>query len=93
MPAVAWVHGFEHRFEPKDSGFTARVSFVHQDHWTDEYWKPLYDAPDMLDIAGAKLVEVEVSKDGKVIWINVDGICRLRICQIRAIEVKDRTRG
>jgi hypothetical protein len=38
--AVAWVHGFEHRFN-KD-GFRAAVSFVHQDHWTDEYWKPLY---------------------------------------------------
>jgi hypothetical protein len=43
MPAVAWVHGFEDRFEPPESGLKARVSFVHSDHWTDEYWKPLYD--------------------------------------------------
>jgi hypothetical protein len=37
---VAWVHGFEHRFNKE--GFRATVSFVHHDHWTDEYWKPLY---------------------------------------------------
>jgi hypothetical protein len=84
--AVAWVHGFENRFDPPESGLKARVSFARQDHWTDEFWKPLYEGPNMLDITGAKLVEVEVSKDGKVLWVNVDGICRFRICQIEALE-------
>lgn len=42
---VAWVHGFENRLTPENSGLKARVSFVHQDHWTDEHWKPLYTNP------------------------------------------------
>jgi hypothetical protein len=42
----------------------------------------------LLDITGAKLVEVEVSKDQRVLWINVDGICRLRICQIDRLELQ-----
>jgi hypothetical protein len=40
----------------------------------------------MLDLTGAKLVEVEVSKDRRVLWVNVDGLCRLRVCQIDTIE-------
>jgi hypothetical protein len=85
--AVAWVHGFENRFEPPESGLKPLVSFVHGDHWTDEYWKPLYEGPNMLDITGAKLVEVKVSKNGKVLWVNVNGQCKLRICQIAELQV------
>lgn len=36
----------------------------------------------LLDITGADAVEVEVKRDGKVLWVNVCGICRLRVCQI-----------
>lgn len=43
-----------------------------------------YDG-NMLDITGAKDVEIQVGQanNGKVIWINVDGICVLRVCRIK----------
>lgn len=34
-------------------------------------------------------VEVLVRNDGKVLWVNVDGICRLRICQIPELLLND----
>lgn len=36
----------------------------------------------MVDITGPE-VEVEVSYRDGVLWVNVDGICRLRVCQIK----------
>jgi hypothetical protein len=44
---------------------------------------------EMGDITGAKIVEVLIRADGKVLWINVNGFCRLRICQIEKIEIND----
>jgi hypothetical protein len=38
-----------------------------------------------LDISSPEKVEVLVRADRKVLWINVDGVCRLRICQITDI--------
>lgn len=32
-------------------------------------------------------VEISIKDDGTVIWINVDGICVLRVCQIPYLEV------
>jgi hypothetical protein len=43
----------------------------------------------MNDITGAEVVEVRVRGDGKVLWVNVNGECVLRICQIKTIEVAD----
>jgi len=40
-----------------------------------------------IDVTGAKHVQIQTRFDGKVIWINVDGICLLRICQIENLEV------
>lgn len=37
---------------------------------------------EQLDITGAKRVEVRVRDDGCVVWVNVDGLCRLRVCRI-----------
>ncbi len=35
-------------------------------------------------------VEVAIRDDGGVLWVNVDGVCVLRICQIKApIDVCD----
>lgn len=34
-------------------------------------------------------VEVEIRQDGKVLWVNIDGICRLRVCQISHLILKD----
>jgi hypothetical protein len=43
----------------------------------------------MKDITGADIVEVLVRNDGKVLWVNVEGVCVLRVCQIKKIEVID----
>jgi hypothetical protein len=57
------------------------------------------DFPRMIDITAPK-AEVEVivgasEHDGHVIWVNIDGICRLRICRIpsHVIKVEDRRVG
>lgn len=36
----------------------------------------------MKDITGAQIVEITVRDDARVLWINVDGKCALRICHI-----------
>lgn len=43
----------------------------------------------MEDIPGAKIVEVQIRTDGKVLWVNVDGICALRVCNIENVSVDD----
>jgi hypothetical protein len=43
----------------------------------------------MLDITAPDIVEVEFREDGKVIWVNVDGKCALRVCQIKQLFVTD----
>jgi hypothetical protein len=48
----------------------------------------------MVDIAAPVNVEVEVRGDQKVLWVNVDGVARLRICRIQAeLVVKCQTDG
>lgn len=45
----------------------------------------------MLDIRDPVGVEIETSEDGRRIWVNVDGICRLRITygagQVPSIDI------
>lgn len=41
-----------------------------------------------LDITGAAHVEVTCSGDGTVMWVNVNGICVLRICRIKELAVQ-----
>lgn len=36
----------------------------------------------MIDITAPEIVEVSIRPDGKVLWINVNGICVLRACNI-----------
>ena len=36
----------------------------------------------MLDITGAENVQIQITRSEDRVWVNVDGICRLRICQI-----------
>ncbi len=44
----------------------------------------------MIDITAPKYpVEVGIRHDGKVLWVNVDGKCILRICQISAMTLHD----
>jgi hypothetical protein len=47
----------------------------------------------MIDITAPAVVEVSVRNDGKVVWINIDGICRLRACQIETLIIEDRHYG
>jgi len=55
----------------------------------EEYVTSLVDKPS-IDITAPKAVQIDIREDGKVLWINVDGICRLRCCQIELLEVEDR---
>lgn len=42
----------------------------------------------MLDITAPEFVQIEVSTEG-VVWVNVDGICRLRACRCGTVQVND----
>jgi hypothetical protein len=42
-----------------------------------------------MDITGADTVQVSHSSNGSVIWVNVNGLCLLRICRIRHLEFGD----
>lgn len=38
---------------------------------------------DMVDVSQPQHgVEIQIRKDGKVVWVNVDGVCMLRVSQI-----------
>jgi len=43
---------------------------------------PMPEELTTLDITKPKFVEIDIRNDGKVVWINIDGICRLRACRI-----------
>lgn len=45
--------------------------------------------PGMLDITEPQLIELKVSEDGRVAWVNVDGVRRLRACRIHRVIVED----
>lgn len=34
-------------------------------------------------------VDISIRPDGKVVWVNVDGLCVLRICRIPRLDVDD----
>jgi len=36
----------------------------------------------MLDVTAPENVEIQIKGDGKVIWIDVNGICVFRACRI-----------
>ncbi len=56
---------------------------------TDTDWPAQIDVH-MWDIAGANVVEVSIKEDGKVVWINLDGKCILRVCRVKNMVVDDR---
>lgn len=44
----------------------------------------------LLDITAPEIaVEVEIRGDGKVLWVNIDGECALRVCQIPELTIID----
>lgn len=49
-----------------------------------------YDDHNLLDITRPDtVVEVMVNNDGSVVWVNVDGVCRLRVCRIPHLVLMD----
>jgi len=42
-----------------------------------------------LDLTEPECVEIEIQRDGKVVWINVNGLCRLRACKIKDLKLID----
>lgn len=53
----------------------------------DEY--TTYKMTDMVDVTGPSIVELRIRNDSKVIWVNVDGICRFRACRIEKLDIND----
>jgi hypothetical protein len=51
--------------------------------------KPENEFPEMVDITAPSIVGVEIRHDGKVLWVNVDGVCRLRCCLIGELILED----
>ncbi len=44
----------------------------------------------MLDLVSPRVgVQVQIETTGRTLWVNVDGICRLRIQDIKHLEVDD----
>ena len=49
-----------------------------------------YKKVELLDITKPEHgVQIQIRDDGKVIWVHVDGITVLRICQIPQLELDD----
>lgn len=43
----------------------------------------------MKDVTAPEVVEIFIRHDGRVVWVNVDGFCSFRACQIKRLEVID----
>lgn len=58
---------------------------IYEQHKHKRYKKQpfLYDG-EMKDIRQAGFVEIDVREDRKTVWVNIDGICAVRICNIRS---------
>ena len=41
------------------------------------------------DITEPKAVQVEVNPTGSILWVNVDGLCVLRICKMEQFDIVD----
>lgn len=51
---------------------------------------PSISGLELQDITGAEVVEIIVRKDGAVVWVSVDGICRMLISRIsKRVVVED----
>jgi hypothetical protein len=43
-----------------------------------------------LDITGAETVQIETDKTRGILWVNINGVCVLRVCRARFLTVEDR---
>lgn len=42
---------------------------------------------DLVDISGPKIVSIRVREDRRVVWVNVNGKCLLRCCNVGEVEI------
>ena len=42
-----------------------------------------------IDVSGAEYCQIQIREDGKVVWINVNGICVCRVCRIEELRIID----
>lgn len=42
-----------------------------------------------LDVTGSEHIEVHISEDGKVLWVNNEFTCLLRVCRIKNLILQD----
>jgi hypothetical protein len=47
----------------------------------------LMQRPEMLDIGSADTCEIKIDATARRIWINVNGVCRLRVQRISVLEI------
>ena len=45
-----------------------------------------------LDVTGAKAVLVNTNAERTVLWVNVNGVCLLRVCAIETLDIATRGR-
>jgi hypothetical protein len=87
------IHREEHPASRKQDscGADAQRRNVGEHTTTAPLWCPMCqtEKPDMVDITGPKLVEVQVRLDQKVVWVNVDGKCALRCCKVWHVVLPD----
>jgi hypothetical protein len=43
----------------------------------------------MIDITGPFTVQIQIRGDGKVVWVNTENGCVLRLCNIQLLEIID----
>lgn len=43
----------------------------------------------MQDITGAKVVQIRISEDGTVVWVNTEENCVLRVCRAEKVVIDD----
>lgn len=55
---------------------------------TEESQQAVMDAS--LDVTAPAVVQVSWSKDGKRLWVNIDGVLAFRACRIGELHVDDK---
>jgi hypothetical protein len=50
----------------------------------------IVDHPELtVNLTQPSVVQIVIRQDGKTVWINVDGVCRLRVCRIEKLLLED----
>jgi hypothetical protein len=76
-------------FREKQSAIAATFDQVAAESRSQATVVMLDKTHSMVDITAPNIVEVQVRYDGRVVWVNVDGLCRLRACQIGNLAIHD----